>query len=165
MVAAGSRSFGNARWRVRVSVAVRVPRVVLAALAVTVAECNAPPPPATCDVPEHLAVDARGRPDGVYGLEGDTLPVAPLVRFPSLALGSTGVDAASGKRFLRLHAAEPDAAALVAFTAKPAGRSIAVVVGGEVACHHKIKSPVTADFQVSCCNPAACDRWLGLLKK
>ena len=52
------------------------------------------------------------------------------------------------------------------FTASPHGKSVAVVVGGEVACRHKLRAQVLGpEVQVSCCNPLYCDQWNALLPK
>ena len=67
----------------------------------------------------------------------------------------------SGKPWYRFACADGAATALRTFTAEPQGRSIVVVVDGEVAAHQKVREPVSGTaFQVSCCNPAACDRWI-----
>jgi hypothetical protein len=126
--------------------------------------CAKPPSGSTCDVAPRIALEAKDRGDGLYGVVGDAIEKVPLQTFDRLRLSGEGVDAASGKRWLKLHAAPADGAALSAFTRAPQGRSIAVVIGGEVACHHKIREAVNgSDFRLSCCNPAACDRWLEVL--
>jgi hypothetical protein len=140
--------------------------VVVAALAVVLAGCRAAPTALTCDVPEAVALQAAGRPDGIYGVFGDQVGATPLQRLEHLTLSAQGIDDASGKRWLKLHASGDDARALVDFTKEPRGRSIVLVFGGEVASHHKIRVPIeSVDFQVSCCNPDACDRWLKVLRR
>jgi preprotein translocase subunit SecD len=85
----------------------------------------------------------------------------PIARLDALTLVAHGVDASSGKPWYRFACADAAATALRTFTAEPEGRSVVVVVDGEVAAHHKIREPVSGTaFQVSCCNPAACDRWI-----
>ncbi|MFO0552281.1 MAG: hypothetical protein U0271_28095 [Polyangiaceae bacterium] len=121
--------------------------------------------PTTCELSPALVADASGRPDGLYGVDGDRLGAQPLMRFDELALVEHGVDEASGKPWLHVHMKDPNSHALADFTQAPEGRSLAVVVGGQVASHHKLRTPTTgSDFQVSCCNPAACERWLTLLE-
>lgn len=135
-------------------------------VALAIAGCHHASTDATCDVPDRVGLEAKGRSDGIYGVIGDEVEKTPLQHFEDLTLTSQGVDTESGKRWLRLHASGDDAHALADFTARTEGRSLAVVIGGEVACHHKIRAPVAGDdFQVSCCNPTACDRWIDKLAK
>jgi preprotein translocase subunit SecD len=141
-------------------------RLAALLLLLVFAGCAKPAPGSRCDVAPHVALDAKDRADGVYGVVGDAIEKTPLQTFDHVTLSGEGVDAASGKRWLKIHAALADGARLSGFTRAPENRSIAVVVGGEVASHHKIRQPIDgADFQVSCCDPAACDRWLAILKK
>jgi preprotein translocase subunit SecD len=105
-----------------------------------------------------------GRPNGLYGVVDASVGTSPLARFDRMQLRGEGVDRESGKRWLRVHFADEEAGNVRSFTATPHGRSLAVVVDGEVACHHKIRESVTgSDLQISCCNPHACDRWEVLL--
>ncbi len=135
-------------------------------VAFVLAGCRAAPAVVQCDVPEGVALQAKGRPDGVYGVIGDEVGATPLQRLEHLTLAAQGIDDASGKRWLKLHAAGDDARALIDFTSQPRGRSIVLVFGGEVASHHKLRAPIEGvDFQVSCCNPDACDRWLKVLRR
>jgi len=139
--------------------------VVVVAISLGAMGCRPKATSSTCNVPERVALDAAGRADGIYSVIGDALEAAPVVRFQQLTLMTEGVDVESGKRWLRMRTAEPDASRMADFTSKPEGRSVAVVVGGVVACHHKIRTPITSpDIQLSCCNPAACDRWLAQLR-
>jgi hypothetical protein len=118
------------------------------------------PVAATCSVSPSVALSVAGRADGIYGVIEETVGERPLIRFEELALRSSGIDAASKKHWLRLHVGDAAAGALAEFTAVRDARSIVVVVGAEVAAHHKIRQSITGnDFQVSCCNPRACERW------
>jgi preprotein translocase subunit SecD len=126
--------------------------------------CGRAPAAASCPVPDARVPDVAGRSDGLYGVVDDRAGERPLARFDRMTRLSEGVDAESGKRWIRVHLADDEAHALEEFTAAPQGKSIAVVAGGEVACLHKIRTSLTSgDLQVSCCNPRACDRWVQLL--
>jgi hypothetical protein len=131
--------------------------LALAALA----GCHRPAPSSTCSVPSAVSLAIENRADGVFGVDGERVGGAPLVKFDAMVRTSEGIDAESGKQWLRFHLRDGAARALHDFTASPEGRSIVVVVGGQAAAHHKIRQPVEGpDFQVSCCNQAACDRWM-----
>jgi preprotein translocase subunit SecD len=113
----------------------------------------------TCSIDDAGALDIAGRSDGFYGVVGQQVQPSPLARFEHVQRTGTGVEASSGKRWIGLRLGPEDAQALRQFTADPAGKSIAVIAGGEVASRHKVRVPLeTADVQVSCCNPRACDR-------
>jgi hypothetical protein len=115
---------------------------------------------ASCSVAPAVALAVAGRADGIYGVENLIVRPEPLVRFEEVTLTGSGVEATSHKPWLHLRLAERGARAMALFTAAPAGRSIAVVVQGEVAAHHKIRQPITtSELQVSCCNPKGCERW------
>ena len=116
--------------------------------------------PPTCDLPEKLARDVRGRADGIYGVVGEEIAAAPLVHFDRLSITEEGIDATSGKRWLRLHVDEPDATKLREFSSPSDGHSIAVVIKNDVAAHHKLRTSIESGaIQLSCCNPLACDAW------
>jgi hypothetical protein len=118
----------------------------------------------SCALPDGRTLDVAGRADGIYGVVGDQVGAAPLAHIERAQRTSEGVDATSGKRWIGVRLADDDARAVRDFTATPEGRGIAVVVGGEVACRHKIREPILSrDIQVSCCDARACDRWVALL--
>ena len=121
---------------------------------------TAPVAPSTCDLPEKLALDVRGRADGVYGVVGEEIAAAPLVHFDRLRITEEGIDSSSGKRWLRLHVDEPDATKLEEFSSPSDDHSIAVVIASDVAAHHKLRTRIESGaIQLSCCNPLACDAW------
>ncbi len=118
----------------------------------------------TCSIDDAGALDIAGRSDGFYGVVGQQVQPAPLARFERVQRTGTGVEASSGKRWIGLRLGPQDAQTLREFTADPAGKSIAVIAGGEVASRHKVRVPLqTADVQVSCCNPRACERLQSLI--
>jgi hypothetical protein len=118
----------------------------------------------SCALPERVALAVAGRADGVYGVIGDRVGEVPLSRFDQMVRLDDGVDRDSGKPWIRVRLQPEGSRALQAFTARPDGRSIVVVVGGSAASQHKIRKPLTADDQqVSCCNPTACARWKALV--
>lgn len=134
-------------------------------LGVVLASCDtAPAPSAACTLPDGRVLDVAGRLDGIYGVEADVVGAAPLAHFDRSVRLEDGVDAESGKRWVKLRLAEGEADAFRAFTTQSSGRSIAVVVDGEVACQHKVRAAITSDeIQVSCCNPRACEKWQALV--
>jgi hypothetical protein len=110
-------------------------------------------------MPSGRPLDVRGRIDGLYGVFGEQVGELPLFGFDGITLVSEGVDAKSGKRWLRFRLGAAEARRLQDFTRSPSTRGVTVVVGGEAACSHKIREPVQSDLlQLSCCNPRACDR-------
>ena len=142
---------------------------LLAAVAglVLLGGCGASRPAATgaafCTADGAPTPDVAGRADGVYGVVDGRAGPQPLARFDRIVRTGEGVDPQSGKPWLRFRLGEDEARAIEEFTRVPAGRAIAVVVGGQVASLHKVKVPIrTRDLQLSCCNPRACDRWKAL---
>ena len=144
-------------------------RLVLA-LALMVAGCKQETPPApgeSCSLNDDgRVVDVAGRPDGIYGLTSDVVPNAPLASVASVKKTGEGVEPSSHKRWIGLHLSDEGARAIKDFTKDPAGKRMAVIAGGKLASVHKVREPiVSADMQVSCCDPTACDRWSALLAK
>lgn len=130
------------------------------ALTLVLCACHRDAPPGdACTIDDAGALDIAGRSDGFYGVVGQQVQPTPIARFDHVQRTSSGVEASSGKRWIGLRLAPEDALSLQRFSADPAGKSIAILAGGEVASRHKIRVPLqTADVQVSCCNPRACDR-------
>jgi preprotein translocase subunit SecD len=129
------------------------------ALALALVGCHRDTAGDTCSIDDAGALDIAGRADGFYGVVGQQVQPAPLARFERVQRTAAGVEASSGKRWIGLRLGPEDAQALRQFTADPEGKSIAVIAGGEVASRHKVRVPLqTADVQVSCCNPRACER-------
>jgi preprotein translocase subunit SecD len=86
-----------------------------------------------------------------------------LIPWAGLHLDQSGVDAASGKKWLELTVSDEGAKKLEAFTSAPEGRSVAMVSGGQVASHHKIREALkTSKVKISCCDARACERLLKL---
>ncbi len=125
---------------------------------------KAPPPePAACSLGDGPALDVSGRADGIYGVENGSVAAQPLVPLAQVQLTDTGVDAASGKRWLHLTLSDEGSKRVAEFTSHPEGRSVAVVAAGAVASHHKIREALLSpQVQVSCCDPSACERLLKL---
>jgi hypothetical protein len=119
----------------------------------------------SCALPDGRVLDVSGRADGVYAVRGERVDREPLVSFSSMTLSETGVDAESGKRWLQVHIADAEGEALQRFTSETDDIAIAVVIDGGLASTHKIRAALTSnDVQMSCCNPAACERWLAMLR-
>jgi hypothetical protein len=138
----------------------------VAALLVVLLGCHrAGPTASTCALTADGGVlDVSGRPDGLYGVVEDRVAAMPMGHFERMVRTGSGVDAQSGKRWIGVRLADDEARALKDFTVTPEGRGMAVVVSGQVACRHKIRQRIeSADLQVSCCDPKACDRWEALL--
>ncbi len=118
-------------------------------------------PAASCDIPSSESPDVTGRANGLYGMKNGVLLDAPIFRYDALTRTEAGVDEASGKRWLRFEMRDDAARALQAFTADMEGKSVVAVVDGAVAAQHKVKAKIEGTtFQVSCCDPAVCERWL-----
>ena len=138
---------------------------VVVLVATTLSACRKPEEPhgGACTLDNGVALDVTGRDNGIFGVRDGEVDGAPLARLDRTTLQSEGVDAANGKRWLRLKLAEDDAKRLEEFTSGPTGRSIAVVAAGQVVSHHKIRQPLrSAELQVSCCDSRACGRLHGV---
>ena len=122
-----------------------------------------PPPSAgeSCALTEDGGVlDVRGRANGLYGVQNDVVAEKPFATIADITRTGAGVDPASGKRWIGMKLSDPKTADFVTFTSAPAGRSLALVVDGQVASKHRVRVPITSGrVQVSCCNPSACDTW------
>lgn len=128
------------------------------------AACDRAAPSSACAIDDGPALNVAGRADGVYGVVDDAVGESPLVQISNLRLTATGVDSESGKPWLSVSAPAEVSRPLVEFTAAPEGKSVAVVLGGEVASRHKVRVQLTSgNFQISCCDPRVCDRWISLL--
>lgn len=100
----------------------------------------------------------------MYGVTNGQIEPTPFATVEVITKTGEGVDPASGKRWIGLRLEGEQARALRDYTSFPTGKRIAVVAHGEVASLHKVREPImSTDFQISCCNPKACDRWLELL--
>ena len=120
---------------------------------------------ATCTADNGPTLDVTGRSDGIYGVVDDHVDNEPLVPASLMRLTETGVDSQSSKQWLRVAVPEETARPMLDFTQSPTGKSIAVVLNGELASRHKIRQPLTSgSIQVNCCDPKACERWKALLK-
>jgi len=120
---------------------------------------------ASCAITDDGGVlDVRGLADGIYGVIDDRVISTPLARFDRMHRTGGGTDTRSGKRWVGVRLDEVEGQQLREFTSVSSGRSIAVLVGGEVASRHKVRATITGgEAQVSCCNRRACDRWEALL--
>ena len=138
----------------------------LAALLLVLLGCHrAEPSASTCALTaDGGMLDVSGRADGLYGIVDDAVAATPIAHFERMVRTGAGVDPQCGKRWVGVRLAEEEARALKDFTATPEGRGMAVVVSGQVASRHKIRQSIeSAELQVSCCDPKACDRWEALL--
>jgi puromycin-sensitive aminopeptidase len=72
----------------------------------------------------------------------------------------------SGKPRLQLQLAEEQAGPLEAFTAKNLGRTVAIVIGGEVVSSHKIRQAITGGrLQITRCTDTGCEAIYSELRK
>jgi preprotein translocase subunit SecD len=116
------------------------------------------------EIEDAQAPSAQGLADGLYGVVGSALLREPLATIGQLALVATGKDEASNKPWIQvsLQSAEK----LQSFTLAPEGQSVAIVLGERVASMHKVRTPLSGGtFQISCCDPEACERWKQVLGK
>ncbi len=139
---------------------------LLLALVVSLGGCSHSTAREGCALDDGTTLDVSGRPNGLFGIEGDRVGDAPLAHFERMEKTATGVDASSGKRWIQIHLAPDEGRALASFTRAPGTRGIAVVVDGQLACRHKIRTALESnDLQLSCCDPSACARWDALLAR
>jgi hypothetical protein len=129
-------------------------------------ECRKEASPAMCGVSDDgSAIDVAGRGDGLYGMIDGRVGEAPLARFERITRTGGGVGP-EGKKWVGVHLDGDEARAVEAFTANPEGRRLVGVMGGAVVFQHKVRAALTSgDAQVSCCNPAYCERWEGILQR
>jgi hypothetical protein len=141
-------------------------RFVLAALLAMMLGCQparvAQPQGSSCSI-DGVSLDVSGREDGLYGVRDGQLEGAPIARLATMQLAGTGVNAEDGKRWLGLQLSEDDARRIEDFTRFPERLGIAVVAGGKLVSHHKVRQALTSPrVQVSCCDARACERVVGL---
>jgi hypothetical protein len=139
--------------------------LLLPLLAACASSPKAPPPAApettSCALDANgPALDVAGHADGIYGVIDNKLEPTPLARFETMRLEESGAEPDSGKRWLHIQVGDADAPGLRSFTAGAPPRDIAVIVDGHLAARHRVKTALTsAQLQVSCCDPRACDAW------
>ncbi len=109
------------------------------------------------DAETHL--DVIGLANGIYGVVGDKIEREPMARFDQMKRVKEGREA-NGKPWIYVHLDAAGATRLRSFSEVPSDKSIAVVSQGHLSSHHKIRVPLTSnEFQLSCCDASACDRW------
>ena len=134
-------------------------------LGLLMSACHSTPPPgpapsaAACSLDAEIRLNVSGLANGIYGVVGDEVQREPLARFDQMKRVKEGQEA-SGKPWMYVRLEAEAASRLLAFTQAPENKSIAVVSDGRLSSHHKIRAPLTSnEFQLSCCDASACDRW------